>query len=144
MDIAKLRVSEQKIEQGVWLDYDGSEFLVASSRSHRYRRAVERAHRRYESTIRRKALSSDESDRIMHAIHAETILLDWRGVTEDGKPVAYSKEACMRLLASVPEFYDWLVEVAANVEVFRDADTEATDAADDSGEVDEDETGKES
>jgi archaellum component FlaC len=57
---------------------------------------------------------------------ADCIVLDWKGLEEDGKAVKFSKEECVRVLKEYKDFRDHVSELANSMEIFRqEMDAEA-------------------
>ena len=56
----------------------------------------------------------------------ECIILDWKGLEEDGKTVKYSKAECTRILKEYKDFRDHVSELANSMELFKnEMDAEA-------------------
>ncbi len=57
---------------------------------------------------------------LMKEAFAETIILDWKGITDKtGKPVAYSAKAAVKLLKALPDLFTDLRDVAGKAANFR-------------------------
>lgn len=57
---------------------------------------------------------------LMKEAFAETIILDWKGITtKEGKKVAYSPAAARKLLKDLPDLYNELREAAGSAANFR-------------------------
>ncbi len=71
------------------------------------------------------ALEGDEMDielvtEIMKEAFVETIILDWKGITnKEGKTVKFSAGAAKKLIADLPELYAELRDAAGSVANFR-------------------------
>lgn len=148
MDLDSMRVDRGALEEGVWLSWSKSRFLVASTRSEAYIRAVERWARTARARDRRKGAEPEEgenagadavrADRELAGIWADTLLLDWRGVTSGHGTVStpYTREDAIRALVTIPDFADWLFGAAQNVDNFR-AESALFDGAEPEAEAEE-------
>ena len=62
---------------------------------------------RYPRVLRQRLESGQVDDNksagIMAKVMADTILLGWKGLKEDGEEVLYSKEECVRVLVDYPD-----------------------------------------
>jgi len=62
----------------------------------------------------------------MAEVYAETVLLGWTGVAdENGTPLPFTKENCVKLLTDLPDLFRDIQEQAQRVANFRAADLEA-------------------
>lgn len=82
MDINALKQDRDLAETGVWVDYEDASFLICSTDSKRYRRAVTRIAKK------RNPASLRKDPEAMHEVTveslAEGILIDWKNV-KDGE-----------------------------------------------------------
>ena len=121
MELKDFKTDKSKEEDGVWEDLgDGCSVLIA-----RYgNRAMVNAYRKYPRVLRQRLESGqvddDKSATIMAKVMADTILLDWKGLKEDGKEVAYSKEECARVLTEYPDIRLMIVEISNEAQLYHD------------------------
>lgn len=103
MDLSNVSVDPVKVEQGEWV---GNIPQMGDLRL-RIRGAENADWRRLQSkliaAIPRQLriggqIDPDEADRITSVLLRDAALLDWENLSEDGKPLAYSKENADRLL----------------------------------------------
>lgn len=97
MEIKDLFVSHKTVESGAWVgdipDLGEVRLKVRGLRSPQYREALERETRK----VPRKMQDSNgapllsERLRIASKLMHEVVLLDWDGLTNEGKPVPYDK-----------------------------------------------------
>jgi len=126
MDIAKqFGTDKQKEEQGIWISLgEDAEVLVARLGNKQYIDAIKRLTTPHKVALRNKSLPEDLSFDITVKAMAEAVLLGWKGMQENGKNLAYSREAAERLLKDYPDFREQIAGIAADMENFR-AETEA-------------------
>ena len=121
MELKDFKTDKGKEKDGVWEDLgDGCSVLVA-----RYgNRAMINAYRRYPRILRQRLESGqvddDKSATILSKVMADTILLDWDGLKEDGKEIVYSKEECVRILTEYPDVRDMIFEIANEAARYHD------------------------
>ena len=121
MELKDFKTDRDKEKDGVWEDLgDGCSVLVA-----RYgNQAMVNAYRKYPRVLRQRLESGqvddDKSSNIMAKVMADTILLDWKGLKEDGKEVPYSKEECVRVLIEYPDVRLMIFEIANEAQLYHD------------------------
>ena len=129
MDLKKEFGTNKKLEtEGVWEDFgNGCKVLIARQGNENYKKAFRKLSKPYQNAIRRNNLSDEIAERILIEVMAETIVLDWSGMEEDGKDIKYSKEECFRILKSYPDFKNEVSFRSESMELFKqemDAETE--------------------
>ena len=121
MELKDFKTDRDKEKDGVWEDLgDGCSVLVA-----RYgNQAMVNAYRKYPRVLRQRLESGqvddDKSSNIMAKVMADTILLDWKGLKEDGKEVPYSKEECVRVLIEYPDVRLMIFEISNEAQLYHD------------------------
>ena len=127
MELKDFKTDKVKEKEGVWEDLgDGCSMLIA-----RYGNpAMIRAYRKYPRMIRRRLengdVADDKSAKIMAGVMADTILLEWKGLKEDGKNVPYNKENCVRILVEYPDVREMVFEIANEAKLYHDDDVGST------------------
>lgn len=111
---------------GVWVEFMGARFKVASSKTPAFYAALTRRLRKIPQAAQKA--NPELMLEVTRKAQAETVLLDWEGVTDgpENTPVPCTLENKMALLEA-PDFRDWLNEVAADNETFK-AEATAADA----------------
>lgn len=122
MDISSVKRDSAAIEAGQWvgdipgmgtlrLKVRGSGSAVYTATLSRLSRAVERAERNRDGSLKTEAAT-----RVMGTAMHQAVLLDWDGLTDNGKPVPYDKELALTMLTS-PDYRPFLdaVVFAASV-----------------------------
>ena len=135
MDISNLKRDTARIEAGEWIDeiplLPDVRFKVRGIGSRVYRVRLDRLARAVPRNGRQSdgSLKIDVAARITGEAMAEEILLDWEGLTDNGKPLPYSKERALALLTN-PDFEDFANAVsyaAAVVQNGRESVAEQTE-----------------
>lgn len=135
MEISQLKRDAREVDSGQWVgDLAGmgdvrlrvrglTSQTVVAARS-RKERAVPRAQRNRDGSLK-----VDAAIKVLGEVVAETVLLDWEGITDKGEPVPYSAELA-REWCTNPDFrpfLDAVVEAASVVD--RGEADDAEDAA---------------
>lgn len=103
----------KKEEEGVWEDLgDGGSLLIARVSNKRYNRAYQRIPRGIRRQFENGTLPSSKGDDIVCGLLAGTVLLDFKGIADDGVSIDYSKEAAKELLLRYPDFRELVWQIA--------------------------------
>jgi hypothetical protein len=131
MDFATFRTDETAENEGVWIDIGPDcALLIGRLASKRHSECFRRmtSAPSIKKALDANSLSAEESARIQGEVLAETILLGWRGLQENGAEIPYSKEKARELL-TVKDFRALVQDEAAKQSNFRVKEiTEAVDA----------------
>lgn len=124
MDLNSFEMNPAK-QAGIWIDYGDASFLIASAQTPTYKKAL----RKRVAKIPKHLLSSNPEigEKAAADVMAEHVLLDWKGVTKDGKPHKPTAENRRKAL-DVPAFGDWVAEQALTIGNYQD-EGEADDVA---------------
>lgn len=135
MNIGSFETNQKKEQNGIWKDIGkNTRLLVARDQNPKYIALFRKKLAPYNSAIQIDTVSDDESKKILCEVVAETILLDWDGLTEfvgEGKDrkeveVKYSKEKALEWLIKYPEFYNLVVSISRDVKNYKDSIIEDT------------------
>jgi hypothetical protein len=124
MFIANAFDDNKKVD-GVWADFGGARFKIASSRSTKYVKAISRLMRPVKKQIQNSTLSPEENESLLCAAMAEGLLLDWEGVGRideaSGKAVAmeYSVDNAKQVLQENYELREFVSEFADSLDNFK-------------------------
>lgn len=126
-DISQKKTDKTKAKEGVWKTFEGASFLIASTDTPHYRRAVLKSSKKVSAT---KLRNDSETQHGMNLeVMAEVILLDWKDVVNEGEaldPTFANKLAVLEAYAPLREF---IAVEAQSVENFTRGG-EAVDAGD--------------
>lgn len=131
MDFSKFRTNEGAESEGVWVEVgDGFAILIGRIGGKRNQESYKRhtASPVVSEAIRRGTQTPEEQARIHGEVMADSILLGWRGLTEEGQDVPYSREKALELLR-VKDFRALVHDEAMNQANFRVKRVEDTVAA---------------
>lgn len=121
MELGKEFKTNKELEEGgVWVDIgDGGSLKVARAGNKKalaHSRLVAKPHM---AQITYGKLSDEVATELAVEVLAECILLDWKGMTEGGKPLPYSKESAIRMLRDYPDFRDMVSQIANERKTFQ-------------------------
>lgn len=122
MDIRKTFQTDESLEEnGTWVTFGGdSMFLIARFGNKKHRELMERLRTPHRALIASgRPLPTEIADKMLIDAAAQTILLDWRGVTENGVPVPYSQEKAKEYLTELKDFRNQVDFVSTQMETFR-------------------------
>ncbi len=114
--------------EGAWVDLgEGAAIRVARYNNPRHKALRDRLLRPYRGLLLAgRDLPEDVEERVAIDCLAETILSDWRGVTDEkGDPLPYDRETARDLLSSLRDFRETVAWHALQAETFRIAEVEA-------------------
>lgn len=122
MDIRKFYSTDKLLEnEGAWVDLDDETSIkVARIGNKAFKEVWKKETAPYQHSMKNKVLSDEAGEKIMIKVVASTILLDWKGVTENGKPVDYSLENAVRMLTEYKDFRDMVIEISSDMNNFKD------------------------
>jgi nitric oxide synthase oxygenase domain/subunit len=124
MDISQFKTDIQLEANGVWVDVGkGTKLCVARMYNPRHKDALRAALKPYKRQIQFDAMDDELGDEIVVGIMAQTILLGWEGMTENGEAVPYSYDKAVEFL-KIKDFRDLVIEIASTMESYRAQATE--------------------
>lgn len=129
MDLSRFKTDTAREDDGVWTTIDASsdaQIRLARIGNRRYREAMARRLKPYRRALRAGSLDESVTERITAEVLAETVLLDWRGLTAGDAPLPYSRETARDLLLNPAyrDFRDLVVELAGELDLYRERDLE--------------------
>jgi len=116
-ELNQIRIDTQKQQDGVWYELGEARFLVARLGNANYRKIMGQKIPEY----LRDTMEEILRDRLIGEVLADTILLGWESLTENGADLPYTKGNCRRLMTA-PEYSDLrdlIVGWASNAEKYR-------------------------
>ena len=111
MDIKDFFTDEEKEEQGVWVDCgDGLEIKVRRMFNSHFNRVLAAKRK---PMGRRYDRSTELQEQVLVEVIAETVLIDWKGLENAGKPLKYDAKTALDLLKRSRDFRN-IVSLAAD------------------------------
>jgi hypothetical protein len=124
--------NESRESDGIILDMGtAGRFTIARAGggNKRYQQSLERRMRPHRKSFQQGTLSDDIAGGIILESFVDAVILGWDGVTdEEGKSIAFSKEAVRKLLTDLPDLFTMLREAASDASLFRDAEQREADS----------------
>jgi hypothetical protein len=129
MDLKKAFGTSAKLEtEGVWVDLgDGGSVKVARAGNPDNRKLLKRLVAPHKAALRSDRLPDEVLERITTQAMAQTILLDWKGLEEDGAALpAYTPELGAQYLGKYKDFRDQIAAFSADLALYQEESAEAT------------------
>ena len=129
MDLAEVKVDRKTQNEGVWVAHDmTTSFLIARMGNPKFKTRFNSLMAPHQRKYEAGKLDMEMQGQIMARAVSETILLDWKGLTLDGKEIKYSKEKAFEILsdATAEEFLALILEYAQDNERFRNEKLETS------------------
>jgi len=126
MDLSELQTDQKAALEGSWIQYDDAKFLIRHTNTKEYRKAIQRAGKGKAPSQLRKSVEAQTKFGIEVIVNA--VLLDWQGLTKDGKDYPFNKENAIELLTLSEALRNFIAEEAQEVSNFQ-REGEADDAA---------------
>lgn len=122
--LTKYKTDKTAEVTGVWVEVDnGVSFKIArlnNEKAREMRRSLEKPYRNFQT------IPDSKSEEILRKVIAHTVLLDWKGLTDENDlPLTYSPEAVERLLKEYPDLLNDVVSLSMARETFQAEGTEA-------------------
>lgn len=123
--IKKLFKTDAELEtKGIVLDYgDYGKIRIARAggANKAFAKCLERKSRPLRRAIQSEMLDNEQAEKLMAEVYADSVVLGWEGVTDEkGKPIPFSKEACLELFRDVPDLLRDIMEQAQKSALFRE------------------------
>ena len=116
-----------KTKDGVWVEFEGSRFLIAHMSNLRFQRKLANLRQPHLSKINRNTIDPKLSQEITCKAMAGTILLGWDHVVHNvGEKVEFTEELAASVLIKQPDVREFVSDYAVNLEHFRDDQIEQT------------------
>jgi hypothetical protein len=126
MDIRKLFGSNKaKESEGAWVPIGGGiEVKVKRAGQANKEFAAEQMKmlKPFSKQIAMNTMDMDVLRQINAKLFAKHIIVDWKGVSEAGKPVKFSKEKFLEYANEMPDFFSDIFAAATELQNFQDAE----------------------
>lgn len=148
----KFGTDKEMEKDGIECNYGGIKITLARAggSNQRFKKLFQAKIKPYKRQIDNNMFDDDVAVRLLAEVYAETVVLGWASVEKDadggdvldakgepkwidkiensdGKMVAFSKEACVKLFTDLPEFFREIQHMASQAEYFR-REEEAADS----------------
>lgn len=108
-------------EVGVWIEFEGSSFLVAHISNMKFQRALARHQQPHRKKIESGSLDPQVHREVICKAMSEAILLDWKdvGSVKGDNGIKYTPATGFTALIQNTEFRDFISEFATNLSNYR-------------------------
>lgn len=115
MDLNRKYGVDEALAAGTWVDVDkdGTKLLIAALPNPKYNRALEPHRQRY------RALDEDIPETIYEQVIAETVLLGWEKVEDEGMEIEATPANRLKMLQRYPQFKALVLRQATLVTNFQ-------------------------
>ncbi len=119
MDIKNFKTNQDLEENGKWEEFEnGCRLLIARAGNKKWKEYWKKISKPYRKQIKRETLSEEKGNELIINAMAQTILLNWENLLNDGVPLEYSKENAIMVL-SIPDFRETVSEISQSMEAFQ-------------------------
>jgi len=121
MDFNEAFELDQKlVQEGRWFPVgEGAHCKIARTGNPKYKELLRAKLGIYEQSLSQKLLDDDTADTVLIEVMAKTILLDWKGFTDQGKEVKYSVTAAIEYMSKFEEFRSFVARNADNMQAYK-------------------------
>lgn len=117
--------------RGIVLDYgEGVEIIVARAggSNRKFTKCLARLTKPHRVSIRNETMNEDATAKMLHTAYAETVLLGWKGVTQDilskddadsGKDLAFTKDNIIAVFKALPDLFADVATMSQNISLYR-------------------------
>jgi len=116
-ELNSIRIDQKKCNNGIWVDYEGDiKLLIARKPNPQYQDYLHELISNHPGEISK----GNDKDITMQAV-AKHILLGWKNLSDDGKPIKYSPKKALELLRdpSLRDLYEFILISAHDREAYR-------------------------
>lgn len=128
MNVKELFATSEALErEGVWIDYGTFRVKVAyaGGANRRYNKRMEELTRPHRRAILNDAFPKEQQALLVKQAVAETVVLGWEGVEDEGTPVPFSPEAALELFKKYEKFFEEVLQQAQSFANYREEDRAA-------------------
>lgn len=114
-----------KIDDGVWAEFEGSKFLIVHSGNLKFQRAMARLQAPHRRKIEKNQMDPGELKNILCKAMAEALVIDWKGVLNKAKQEApFSQESVEIALKRNDGFREFVMDFSNDLNNFREEEVE--------------------
>ena len=126
-DLKDFKKDEVKELDGVWAYFDVEEtqgVLVARAFNDKFTRAFRKLPRGLQAAAKMQTISRGADKKVWYKLLSETVLLDWKGISDEGKVLKYSTEAAAAMMMKYKDFAAFVWEVAGEEHLYNEEQAE--------------------
>ena len=115
-DLKEFAADEIKELEGIWVYFDVEEtqgLLIAYAENENFLKALRKFPRGFQNRVRSGTIDKKTDKKAFHKLLAETVLLDWKGISHEGKPLGkYTPKLATDYMAQYKKFVKFVWETA--------------------------------
>jgi len=126
-DFKEFTTDEVKELEGVWVYFDVEEtqgVLIARAWNENFMKAFRKFPRGFQTRARMGTISKKKDKEVWHKLLADTILLDWKGVSDEGKVLKYDKKVVVEQLNKYKGLVTFVWEAANEESLYHEEQEE--------------------
>lgn len=121
-----VNAKNDKITEGTWESFGGSEFLICHSSNLKFQRIFARLQAPHRLKLEKGSLDPAISKDIVCKAFSQALILDWRSVVDsEGNQVPFSVDSAYEALNNNPDLVEFVQEVSNNLAYFKNDEVEA-------------------
>lgn len=114
-----------KVDDGVWADFEGSKFLIVHSGNLKFQRIMARLQAPHRRKIEKNQMDPGELKAILCKAMAEALVLDWKGVIgKDKQEAPFSSTNVEIALRQNDSFREFVMDFSNDLNNFREEEVE--------------------
>jgi hypothetical protein len=120
-DLKEFTTDETKELEGVWVYFDIEEtqgLLVARAWNENFMRAFRKFPRGFQNRVRTGSVDKKTDKKVWHKLLSETILLDWKGISDEGKVLKYDPKVAADKLTKYKGLASFVWETASEESLY--------------------------
>ena len=121
-NINSVKTDVAKQNDGTWVDFlMGIRLKIARSRNPKYNELMRKLTENMRIDMREGKFDNTEFNNVLIKVRAETILLDWENIDEDGKSVPYSIAKAIEYFSNpeLNDLYTFVVAISESAEAYK-------------------------
>ncbi len=126
-DFKEFVTDEVKELEGVWVYFDVEEtqgLLIARAWNENFMKAFRKFPRGFQARARMGTIDKKKDKEVWHKLLADTVLLDWKGVSDEGKVLKYDKKIVVEQLNKYKGLVSFVWESACEESLYHEEQEE--------------------
>lgn len=122
MDINRIKTDVIKENDGTWVDFIvGIRLKIARARNPKYNEMIRNLTQDMRIDMRDGKFDADGFNEVLIQVRANTVLLDWENIEEEGVPVVYSPEKAIEYFKNpeLKDFYTFVVAISESSDAYK-------------------------
>lgn len=128
-DLSEFEIDPVKELEGIWVYFDIEEtqgLLIARAWNENLMRTFRKFPRGFQVRAKMQTLDGKTDKKVWHKLLADTVLLDWKGISDEGKILKYDKKLVVEQLTKYKDLVKFVWETASEDALYH-ADQEEED-----------------